>query len=330
MRVVYIGASHWHLPIYLNPVLKMEDASVVGIHDPSKEVASSLGRKLGCEWSSDYRELCERTAPDFAFVLGRHCDMAEAVAHFVEQGIPCAVEKPCGLSAAEVEGIAEKAAASGHFVAVPLVFRQSDLVSALRKMAPLEELKYLSFKFISKPATHYLDDGCPWMLDKTQAGGGALINVGFHFIDLLQFLFPQEPLQVEASLVRSTAFGYSVEDYALVGVRAGDAVGVVETGYIYPAAHEYMDMHYSICGEGRYFVVKGPQELEVSDSSGRMERLAMGTTNVSYYPAFIADTLRRAREGAPPVAGLFDAAAALRAIERAYELAGVGRQEGRR
>jgi hypothetical protein len=36
MRVAIIGAPHWHLPLYLEPLLEVPGAKVVGVSDPSQ------------------------------------------------------------------------------------------------------------------------------------------------------------------------------------------------------------------------------------------------------------------------------------------------------
>ena len=46
----------------------------------------------------------------------------------------------------------------------------------------------------------------------------------------------------------------------------------------------------------------------------------MKLTNVFFYPKFVRDTLRRVRDGRPPVANLADNAAAVALIEAAYAL----------
>src|SRR5213594_1635205 len=34
MRIVLIGISHWHTPFYSDPVLRMKNATIVGVSDP--------------------------------------------------------------------------------------------------------------------------------------------------------------------------------------------------------------------------------------------------------------------------------------------------------
>jgi predicted dehydrogenase len=120
MKLVFIGASHWHLPLYLDPALEVPGAQVVGISDPDPGLVASLSEKLGCVGNTDFRALCRETKPDFVFALG-HSDMVEE-AHFrIEEGIPFALEKPCGLNAQDVAALAALEARRGSFSSVPLV-----------------------------------------------------------------------------------------------------------------------------------------------------------------------------------------------------------------
>jgi hypothetical protein len=50
----------------------------------------------------------------------------------------------------------------------------------------------------------------------------------------------------------------------------------------------------------------------------------MPLTNSFFYPAFVADTLRRVAHGEPPIADLTDMAAAMDLIEAAYAASPLG------
>jgi predicted dehydrogenase len=94
MKLAFIGASHWHLWLYLEPALEVPGAQVVGIGDPDPGFVASLSEKLGCVGNTDFRALCRETKPDFVFALGRHSDMVEEARFLIEEGIPFALEKP--------------------------------------------------------------------------------------------------------------------------------------------------------------------------------------------------------------------------------------------
>src|SRR5688500_12977041 len=113
MRIVLIGVSHWHTTFYADPVLAMNDATIVGVSDPDADRAAPLAAKANCPVFTDYREMCAKLKPDFAFALGRHSEMADEARFLIESGIPFAIEKPCAFNAAEARDIARRATTAG-------------------------------------------------------------------------------------------------------------------------------------------------------------------------------------------------------------------------
>lgn len=321
INVAFVGASHWHLRFYLEPMLQEQAVRVVGVADPDAEVASRLGARLSCTWSEDLATLCERVRPDFVFALGRHCDMAAEATYLLDAGIPFAMEKPCGMNADEVAALAATAERKGSFAAVPFVFRQSEMVKEMQRRVAPGDFQYLSFRMIGRPVSRYLEEGSAWMLEQTQAGGGAFMNLGIHFVDLFRYLCPGD-LEVVSATVAAEAWSRTIEDYGITVLRSGSALCTIETGYLYPGSRGYMDMRYSVRAPGVYFSVQDGTSMEMSDDEGRAQVLDTPTTNVAYYPAFVRDVLRQFRTGEQPVAGLSDAWHALEVLDRIYELGG--------
>ena len=124
IRIAAIGVSHWHSlydSAYLRHAFDMPDVELVGVHDPDPEIAAKRAAALGNPpVFTDYREMLARTRPDFVIALGRHRTMAETAHHLLDERYPFLMEKPMGVSAAEVRSVADKAAATNAFVAVPL------------------------------------------------------------------------------------------------------------------------------------------------------------------------------------------------------------------
>jgi predicted dehydrogenase len=321
MRVAVIGVSHWHTPLYLEPALALDDVAVVGVSDPDPARAQAVAERARCPAFADYRELIERARPDFAFVLGRHSDMAESARFLIERALPFAIEKPAGIAAAEVDDLARRARAAGRFVAVPFVFRDSLLIDTIRAAAAGEAFHYLAFKFVAGSNDRYRAAGCDWMLRRATAGGGCLLNLGVHFLDLSRMLFAPTPPVVAGAATSNRIDGLDVEDYGHVLLRAGAGVCAIETGYSFPAAHTRFDQHFSLRTERHYFVVRDSEQLEIYDLAQRRDVRAVATTNVPYYPGFVRDVLARAADGRRPVADLDDMAATFRLLEAAYALA---------
>ncbi|HUN43625.1 MAG TPA: Gfo/Idh/MocA family oxidoreductase [Acetobacteraceae bacterium] len=318
MRIVLLGVSHWHTPFYLDPTLEQPDCTIVGVSDPDLTRAEPIAARARCPAFADYRDMCVTRRPDFAFALGRHCDMAEEARFLIAQRIPFAMEKPCGISSVQVHDIAQQATAAGVFAAVPFVLRYCPLIDTIRDAAADEALHYISLKFVGGMVDRYRQQRVEWMLDRTTAGGGPLLNLGVHHIDLCRVLLHNAPLQVTGAVISNHTARLTIEDHAMVLMRGAGATCTVETGYLYPAPNSVFDMHYSIRTEGHYFAARDDSTLEIVDNTRNRTTRAMKLTNVHFYPEFVRDTLRRLRHGLPPIANLADMAAVMDLVEAAY------------
>jgi predicted dehydrogenase len=318
MRIVLIGVSHWHTPFYLDPALTMSDVSVIGVSDPDLPRAEEVAAKARCPAFGDYREMCARLKPDFAFALGRHCDMADEARFLIAERIPFAMEKPCAITAADAHDIAARASQADLFAAVPFVIRYSPLIDTIRDVAAGEAVQYVVFKFVGGMVDRYREQRVEWMLRRATAGGGPLLNLGVHFLDLCRVLLPDARLRVVGSAMSNNFAGLDIEDHAIVLMRGGEATCMVETGYLYPAPNSVFDLHYSIRTEGHYFAARDNQTLEILDNSRKRAVRSMPLTNSFFYPTFVQDTLRRLANGDRPIADLADMAAAMDLVEAAY------------
>jgi predicted dehydrogenase len=318
MRIAFTGVSHWHLFHYLDPVLELPDATVVGVSDPDLAVAQEVADRTGSKAWADWRELISETAPDFVFVLGRHGDMAEVCRQLIEQKIPFAVEKPAGLDSLEVDVLARLAAENGAFAAVPFVFRQSQMLDVVHEIALEDAPLYMSYKFVAGSFDRYRN-GSDWMLERKTAGGGALINLGVHFLDLSRHLMGPD-ISVVGSMMSNALAGLDVEDHAAVLMRSGSGGALVETGYIYPAPHMTFDMHFSIRTGRHHIAAKDGTGIQIITDGKAPVFHPMPMTNVEYYPLFVADVLERVLHGEKPVADLSDMASVMTLLEAAYAM----------
>lgn len=69
-----------------------------------------------------------------------------------------------------------------------------------------------------------------WMLHRATAGGGPLINLGVHFLDLCRVLLPGCELRVGSAAISSNFSALDIEDHAVVLMHGGGATCMVETG----------------------------------------------------------------------------------------------------
>jgi predicted dehydrogenase len=321
VKIVIIGASHWHLDLYLIPLLEVPGVKVVGISDPDPAVVKQLMKRLDCAGDEDFRILCRRIKPDFVLALGRHVDMPDQARFLIEEGIPFALEKPCGLNAVDVAEIAELAERANAFAAVPLVFRNGDFAEYLKGLKNEGDLSYMTFRFIAGFPARYRQAGCAWMLDPDLSGGGSTINLSVHFFDLCLTLFGPDVRVINAAM-SNHAWREPIEDYSVVTFERNGAICVVETGYLFPAPTSNFDMHYAFRSPEHYVIAHDPETVESLENDGKARQWNSVTTNVPHYRTFVFDVIDRVRKGLKPRASLSDMVPVMRLIDEAYAKAG--------
>ena len=321
-RVAFTGVSHWHIPLYLDPAIASPGMQVVGVADPDRAAAEKVAAQAGCTAWTDWRAMLDQVRPDFVFVLGRHCDMAAVAFDLIERHVPFAIEKPCGLDLAEVTRLAAAAKAANAFVSVPFVLRDSDWMQTIRRIAGDEPVINAAFKFIGGSVDRYRAAGCDWMLDRKLSGGGVLLNLGVHFLDLARLLFAPAEVKIAGAVFANLEPGLDTEEHAAVLLQAGSGICMVETGYTYPAPHMSFDLHYSIRTANHYFATSGSDTLEITTADQQRTVLKMPLTNPPYYPAYVRDVVARAASGQAPVADLSDMVADMALLEAAYAFPG--------
>lgn len=319
MRVAIVGVSHWHLHLYLDPLLALPGVAVVGMSDSDAAVANASAAKAKCGAWTDYREMCASVRPDAVFALGYHTDMAQTAHFLIDSGIPFAMEKPCGVDAGEVAAVARHAREKGAFASVCFVMRLSPMRAIIAAAAPGERMHHLAFKFVGGLTSRYAKMKSDWVLDPNIAHGGALLNLGVHCLDLACLMLPEPPKVTAASLSNSLA-GFGVEDHAIVLLKAGAATAYVETGYFNPPGRGVYDQHFTFRTDRHHFIAEDAQTFEVGDEAGNWTKHQVPTTNSACYPPFVRETLRRIERSEPPVADMDDMLRVMELVEAAYAM----------
>jgi predicted dehydrogenase len=323
VRIAAIGVGHWHSlydAAYLKTLAGMPEVQLVGLQDSDGEMAAQRAAQLGGPpVFTDYRDMLAKARPDFVVALGRHSEMA-GIAHFLlDAGYPFLIEKPVGLNAREVRGVADKAAAKGAFAAVPLFQRFQPFVTHARRMlaeGAFGPVSHFYFRSNRPSSGRYVAWGAPWMLDPAVAGGGCLRNIGLHGIDAFLFL-TGEDAQVTGAQISSRAHGARVEDYATLLLRTASGVlGTIEVGNTFPG--KGADAEWKLAGRDA-LLVQREGALRCTATAGDQELAGQPPEPL---PAIaVRDALARWQRGEPPAAGVEDCYRAMRLVDEAYDIA---------
>ena len=254
-RVAVTEVNHWHSSYdaaYLQ-VLRDLDVDIVGVSDADAALAEDRARRFESRAFADYRAMIDETKPDFVVALGRHIDMPAIARFLIEADIPFMMEKPMGTTAEDVNALADLAEARGAWAAVP--FPNRLLPWAVRAKAMIEagefgQISHVVMRLIRPTMQRYVEWDSPWMWDRELAGGGALLNLGGHGMDLARMLLGPD-VSVATAVISNRVHQAQVEDYALATLRNGDGALIhVEVGYTWPTwpANE-SDLEFKVAGE---------------------------------------------------------------------------------
>jgi len=210
-------------------------SQVAGFFDVSEDRARLLADRFQASVATTSLETLLKSACDACVVAVPnflHRDMALAV---IRAGKDLLLEKPMALSLAECDQIIDAASAHGSIVMINFVCRSSPAALLARELIDAGRLG--SIYHIK--AANIRRRGIPglgrWFTTKSQSGGGVLIDIGIHMIDLAMHLGRAEAVE-RASGHCTSLFGSPIADYRYREMWAGpprlDGVFDVEDGAV--------------------------------------------------------------------------------------------------
>lgn len=327
MKLALLEVSHWHFPLYV-AALRADDVEVTAVSDRDAGVRAREAGRFGARAYDDPLALIAGESFDYAFAFGRHAEMPAIGQALVAKGVPFAIEKPAGLNADDVAALRRAADATGLPVAVPLVQRFGALNELLQRLVADEGAAFTSacWRFFAGPPERYLENGSAWMLEPELSGGGCLINLAAHFVDLSQHLLGGPAARVTARTA-AVLHRRKVEDYALISfATAAGRTSTIETGYCFPAHPAKREYSFSLVSATHYVQSDADGVVIYRPGTAAPERVAVDHDSDPLYAAFAARALDDFRQRRRPQTGLKELEAAMRTMDAAYRAAREGRE----
>ena len=325
-RVAVIGVDHYHAtstPNYLR-ILQNEKVDILGVHAPDDAIATKWAGEYNSTPYTDYRVMIEKTKPEFIVALGKHVAMPAEFRFLVDTGIPFLMEKPWGIDDKTVNELADLAESEHAWAAVPMPFRYSvfaETAVEMRQRNELGTISHMLFRFNQPGVQRYVDLGSPWMLSKADAGGGALVNLGIHGIDLFRYITSEEP-QVVSAVTSHAVHKREVEDYAHVTLKTPSGIVFLnEASYTYPGTGGDQERKLSAQKMFLRATTSGGEGVQIV-GPGRDETRRAPEGYLSGWPRVVHECLERIGRGEPPPASARDCARAVSLIFDAYRMTG--------
>jgi predicted dehydrogenase len=304
---------------------------LVGCYDLSAEATAKLAADYGTAACATLDELWA-LAPDVVVVAVTHDQLAGLSVAALEHGAHVLVEKPAGVSVAQVDAIAAAAAAAGKRVKVGFNHRFHPGIH--RAITDARSGEYGDVMVVRGRYGHggRLGMDAEWRADVQRSGGGEIVDQGMHLLDLTHWLLG--PLPLHSALVRTQFWDTEVDDNAalILGERASRTA---PWAMLHVTWTEWKNL-FSLeiyCRTAKFHVeglVKsyGPQTLRIY----RMKpELGPPDVEVLEYPDEDPSWLQEWRhfraaiaDGTPVLGGLEDARFAWETIDAAYAADGYG------
>jgi oxidoreductase len=182
IRVALIGFGWAGRSIWL-PRLRADDSyDVVAVVDPAAGLGAELA-DLGIPVLADHSEL-DPADVDLAVVAVPNHLHAELAAALLRRGISVFVEKPVCLSSAQADDLAAAERATDAVLLAGSASRYRSDVRALYQLAAgLGTIRHVDLSWVRASGVPGRDG---WFTRRELAGGGALVDLGWHLLDAAQ------------------------------------------------------------------------------------------------------------------------------------------------
>jgi predicted dehydrogenase len=259
VRIALLGCGQVGLTHHLPALLGLPGVRVVSLAEADPERRAAAGaRAPEAAVTADWREAIGLREPDAVLVCLPNADHAEAGRAAFQAGRHAYIEKPIARSLAEAEPLLDAWRASGKVGMAGFNYRFSPLYRAARE--GLREGR-IGEPLVVRSAFTIPGDGIPSWKRHRQGGGGALLDLGSHHVDLVRWLLA-EPLEARA-VVRSRA---SEDDLVLLRLRLEGGIEVQSLFAFGTVDEERLEIYGT---EGRLVVDRGRQQSAVIEKKGR-------------------------------------------------------------
>lgn len=218
--VALLGCGSIAGPVHLRLLHRNRGARVIGVADPAPE-ARAVAERAGVRAVADPLELLEDRAVEAAVVCAPPHAHAELGLAAFERGKHLYLEKPIATSVGDGSRLVEAAAAAGVIAAVGFNHRYHPLharARALLESGVLGPVRTIQTAFC-QPV--HADRLALWRRSRS-AGGGVLLDLASHQVDLVRWLLADEIASVGAELESEA----SEDDIARVELRTAGGVAV--------------------------------------------------------------------------------------------------------
>lgn len=215
-------------------MLAAEHAELVAVMEPDPVFAEALRKKHGAAYAfhtvEDILACDEVDAVYIATPVSLHSSQAMCAA---DHGKHILLEKPIAMTAKEAEQVVSYCESKGVKIAAGFMMRFGSHIMTMKQMVAEGKIGQVVSGY-SQFTLWFPDGSGNWRQDKEKAGGGCLMDMGVHCIDLMEYIIGSKVKHV-AAMNDTITFRYSVEDTSSVLLQLENGAHcVIQTNFNIP------------------------------------------------------------------------------------------------
>ncbi len=247
LNIIVVGLGHQSLDDHIPAIEDSNQFRLVGVVDINLEVAKRVGSDKSIAYAESVEGLLSKLddRPDCALVAIPHNSYLEVIETLAKAGVHIIKEKPFAVSVEDALVIKRLVEENGIILQVTLQRRFNPIFRSFKQLlGRIGKIHSIEARYTMNIAR--LDEG--WRASRLFSGGGALIDLGYHYIDLIVWYFGL-PDSVTGKLSTGNRDGqqYDVEDTAFLDFSYNDSgedheriLGSLIVSRVYPDKDEML------------------------------------------------------------------------------------------
>ncbi|MCF3650450.1 Gfo/Idh/MocA family protein [Synoicihabitans lomoniglobus] len=238
MKVALLGLHHPHSVILWRTLDALPEVTRIALWNDNPAADDAMlpdgpSRAKTSPPTCDLSTVLADPALSFVVLCVRHDIVADIAQQVVAAGKHLLVEKPAGLTSHEIRALQDGADCARVTASVLYVRRHHPCVVAARKLVQAGTLGVpLSVESRFLTTQVQFRDPSSWLFQRARSGGGVLLWLGCHCLDLMQYVAGDDITAVGAMMATRSGEPIDVEDIAALTLRfRSGAVGTFHAGY---------------------------------------------------------------------------------------------------
>ena len=333
---VLTNAAGAHLGAYLAGLAVTEEVEAVVVADPSGESEASATKTLGSKlkgFGRDHVKILTEHKPAMALVTMEAVQSPPVIQAALEANCHVLAEKPSCLRAEDFEPLVRLADMKHRNLSLALANRLLGSVQAARKLIQSgqigkifgNELHIVADQTRLKSPTYHQS----WFADRARSGGGHLIWLGIHWLDLVMFMTGSKIVEAAGFIGNVGGQPLKIEDSASMALRFDNgSFGTMTSGYYLDRGYH---SHIKIWGSHGWLLLDlhGGEPLQWYSTKETPPQIKKydGPVEQTNYTSLIKECARAAMGLVPPPLTGAESLHALKTVFACYRAAETGQSQ---